>query len=135
MDFSLALAYGIASIVTAIVGMMGIRNQQSNWRRDRSDDLTDLLMAWADARHGAWSAAAAPSAATPSLPSSAEPFIAPATASTMAAQLLALQSVLSRHCVSVTAGRQGARRAASAPLLTESVEVVLQHGVPDREHH
>ena len=52
MPFDTAIAYGIALLIAVVLGFMGVRNQRSEWRRERSDTVLDIMMAWAEAKAG-----------------------------------------------------------------------------------
>jgi hypothetical protein len=48
MSFHLLVAYGMAAVAIAVLALMGMRNRQSGWRRERNDNIVDALIAWAE---------------------------------------------------------------------------------------
>ena len=50
MTFHIAAAYGIAATAIAALFAMGVQNRRSGWKRERSDTIVGILMAWAEAR-------------------------------------------------------------------------------------
>lgn len=50
MEFSLGAAFGIAFALAGCLSLMGLYNRQSGWRPKRSEDIADILIAWAEIR-------------------------------------------------------------------------------------
>ena len=50
MSFHIAIAYGVAIVTVVALYCMGNHNQRSGWRRERKDELLDILLAQAAAQ-------------------------------------------------------------------------------------
>jgi hypothetical protein len=82
VTFQLGVAFGVAIATAVVLTWMGIRNQQSGWRRQRSNTILDILYAWAAAN------------AEMRITTSEAPRQQPAAQPTMESQLSALHAAL-----------------------------------------
>jgi hypothetical protein len=93
MTFHPAIGYGIAIMTAFVVGCMAARNRQSGWRKERNNDVMDVLMAWAEAHSESrptQQSVAAPAVAAPAP-------VAPAPVADWSSQLVALTAALNVH--------------------------------------
>jgi hypothetical protein len=50
MAFHVGIAYGIALLAVAGLACLGARNRKSGWQKPATNDVLDILMAWAQAK-------------------------------------------------------------------------------------
>ena len=50
MTFHVGIAYGIAVLAVAGLACLGARNRRSGWQKPATNDILDILMAWAQAK-------------------------------------------------------------------------------------
>jgi hypothetical protein len=50
MAFHVGIAYGIAFLAVAGLACLGARNRRSGWQKPATNDVLDILIAWAQAK-------------------------------------------------------------------------------------
>lgn len=50
MAFHVGIAYGIAFLAVAGLACLGVRNRRSGWQKPVTNDVLDILIAWAQAK-------------------------------------------------------------------------------------
>jgi hypothetical protein len=50
MTFQMPVAFGIVAATVALLSFFSVLNRRSGWKRERRDLVTEMLMAWAEAR-------------------------------------------------------------------------------------
>jgi hypothetical protein len=50
MAFHVGIAYGIAFVAVAGLACLGARNRKSGWQKPATNDVLDILIAWAQAK-------------------------------------------------------------------------------------
>ena len=99
MAFQPGIAYGVAIVTAIVLGCMAVRNQQSGWRKSRTNGVMDILMAWAEAQAESRQAPQQPAQGRKVLQVEKPVIVAPtATAAAhMSGQLASLMTALNVH--------------------------------------